>query len=67
MMVPQSCLILFVVPSFLKFCFSSSSLVILRGLQDLSSLMRDGISACCGGSVESSPLDHQGIPKAFVL
>ena len=36
-------------------------------MQDLSSPTRDRTWASCGGSVESSPLDHQGSPWNTVL
>ena len=34
-----------------------------RGMQNLSSLIRDQTHAPCRGSAESSPLDHQGSPS----
>ena len=39
----------------------------LCGVQDLSSLTRDGTQACYRGSWESGPLDHQGGPDDFLL
>ena len=43
-----------------KFFFVLS---VLHGLQDLSSPTRGGTQAPCSGSLESKPLDHQGIPS----
>lgn len=41
--------------------------VLFGGLQDLSSLTRDGINVPCSGITEPWPLDHQGIPWVFIL
>ena len=41
-------------------------LAALLDMLDLSSLTKDQTCTLCVGSVESQPLDHQGIPSAFV-
>ena len=40
-------------------------LAVLQGVQDLSSLTRDGTCAPCSRSTESQPLHHQAIPRSF--
>ena len=50
-----------------RVCVRVCVLAVPGSMHDLSSPTRDRTRAPCGGSMESSPLDHQGSPWNTVL